>query len=134
MAGEKGYNGRALRILIGAQVIAAVRSKTVTHNREGVDVTTDDSDSNRTLLDAPASRSLDLQVEGVATSANYQNFFSIWAGNAMQDVSIEHPDGSIEECEDGFFLGNLENSGEHDGAVMFSAQLQSSGPTTLTPS
>jgi predicted secreted protein len=128
-----GYNGRSLKILVGATVIAAVRTKTVTHNREPVDVTTDDSDSNRTLLPVPASRSLDVQIEGVVTEDNLQTFLTDWNGNTLKDVSIENPDGAIEEAEHGFFLGNLEFSGEHDGHVAFSASLQSSGPMTMTP-
>lgn len=129
-----GYNGRSLKIRLDGVVIAAVRTKTVTHNREPVDTTNDDSDSNRTLLPVPASRSLDVQIEGVATSDNYQDFLANWNGNTLKDVSIENPDGSIEEAEHGFFLGNLENSGEHDGHVAFSAQLMSSGAMTLTAS
>jgi predicted secreted protein len=130
---EIGYNGRSLKIRKDGDVIAAVRTKTVTHNREAVDTTNDDSDSNRTLLPVPAMRSLDVQVEGVATSLNYQQFLTDWNGNALLDVTIENADGSIEEAEHGFFLGNLEFGGEYNGAVTFSAQLQSSGPMTLTP-
>jgi predicted secreted protein len=129
-----GYNGRSLAILKDGVVIAAVRSKTVTHNREAVDVTTDDSDSNRTLLPVPAMRSLDVEVAGVATVDNYQDFLANWNGNTLLDVTIQNPDGSIEEAEFGFFLGNLEFAGEHNGAVEFTAQLQSSGAMTLTAS
>jgi predicted secreted protein len=129
-----GYNGRALKILKDGTAIAAVRTKTVTHNREAVDVTNDDSDSNRILLPIPASRSMDVQVEGVVTSGNLQTLLEEWNGNTLQDITVENPDGSIEEAEHGFFLGNLEFNGEHDGAVQFSAQLQSSGALTLTPS
>lgn len=129
-----GYNGRSLKIRKDGSVIAAVTAKTVTHNREPVDVTNDDSDSNRILLPQPGGRSLDIQVEGVATSENYQNFLTDWNGNVLEDVTIEHADGSIEEAEHGFFLGNLEFKGEHAGAVTFSAQLMSSGAMTVTPS
>jgi len=127
-----GYSGRTLRILKDGTVLAAVRSKTVTHNREPVDTTNDDSDSNRELLPVPASRSVDIQVEGVATTANYQQLLAGWNQNVMWDITIEHPDGTIEEAEDGFFLGTLEMAGEHDGYVSFSATLQSSGSMSQT--
>lgn len=129
-----GYNGRALQILKGGTVIAAVRTKSVSHNREPVEVTTDDSDGNRVLLPNPAMRSLDVQVDGVATADNYAQWIADWNGNVFQDITIRHPDGTVEEAENGFFLGNLENSGEHDGAVEFSAQLMSSGPMTIVSS
>lgn len=131
---ELGYNGRALKILKDGVVIAAVRTKTATHGRTPVEVTTDDSDSNRTLLPVPALRFLDVQVAGVATVDNYQQFLEEWNGNVLQDITIEHADGSIEEAEHGFFLGNLEFSGAHDGAVEFTAQLMSSGALSVVQS
>jgi predicted secreted protein len=127
---EIGYNGRALKVLRGGIVIAAVRSKTATHSREPVDVTTDDSNGDRTLLPAPAIRAIDLSVEGVATVDNYQAFLSSWKLDAFLDVSVLHADGSIEEAQEGFFLGNVEFTAEYNGAVMFTAQLMSSGPVT----
>lgn len=131
---ELGYNGRALKIRKDGQVIAAVRTKTAAHNREPVDVTNDDSDSNRTLLPIPAMRSIDTSLEGVATSNNYQEFLEDWNGDTLLDITIENPDGSIEEAEHGFFLGNLEFAGEYNGYVAFSAQLMSSGAMTLVAS
>jgi predicted secreted protein len=131
---EIGYNGRSLRIRKDGVVIAAVRTKSVTHNREPVDVTTDDSDSYRTLLSEPAARSLDVQVEGVVTSGNHAQLLNDWNNNTLKDITIQYPDGSIGEAEHGFFLGSLEFNGEHNGAVQFSAQLQSSGPLTITSS
>jgi len=131
---ELGYNGRALKIRKDGQVIAAVRTKTATHAREPVDVTNDDSDSNRVVLPDPAMRSLDASVQGVATSNNYQEFLEDWNGETLLDITIENPDGSIEEAEHGFFLGNLEFTGEYNGAVTFTAQLMSSGALTVTAS
>lgn len=128
----KGYNGRALQIWLDGAKIAAVRSKTATHAREGVDVTTDDSDANRTFLPAPALRSVDLSVEGVATIDNYQDFLSRWNDDEFLDVEVRNPDGSTEVAEDGFFLGNVEFQGSQDGHVAFTAQLQSSGPVTVS--
>lgn len=126
-----GYSGRELKIRVNGQVIAAVRTKGVTHTREPVDVTNDDSDSYRTVLDQPALRGIDVSVDGVVTIGNHQAFLQDWAGNTLKDVTVEYPDGSILEAESGFFLGNLEFSGEFSGAVMFSATLQSSGPVSI---
>lgn len=125
-----GYNGRKLNILKGGTKIAAVMSKTVTHNREPVEVTNDDSDGNRTVLPDPGLRSIDVSVNGVTTSENYQDFLTTWNGKTLSDITIQHADGSTEEAEEGFFLGNLEFSGEHNGHVAFTASLMSSGPVT----
>jgi predicted secreted protein len=129
-----GYNGRSFKILKDGVAIAAVRTKSATHNREPVDVTNDDSDSNRTLLPEPAMRSMDVQVEGVVTTGNHQQLLEDWNGNTLQDITIQYADGSIGEAEHGFFLGNLEFSGEYNGAVAFSAQFMSSGALSVTAS
>lgn len=131
---ELGYNGRSLKIRKDGQVIAAVRTKGVAHNREPVETTNDDSDGNRILLPQPALKSVDVNLEGVATVNNYQDFLTGWNGSTLQDVTIEHADGSIEEAEHGFFLGNLEYSGEYNGYVAFTAQLMSSGAMTVSAS
>lgn len=128
-----GYNGRSLQIFKDGVKIAAVRSKGATHTREPVDVTNDDSDGDRTLLPAPALRGVDVTVEGVATIDNYQDFLSDWAADEFLDVEVHHADGAVVEASEGFFLGNIEFSGEYNGYVSFNASLQSSGPVTVTP-
>lgn len=130
---EIGYNGRLFTISLDSTVIAAVQSKTVTHAREAVDVTNDDSDGWRTLLPDPGVRSMDVSVEGVATEDNYQLILDEWAGVVNSAITITHADGSTATASRGFFLGNIEFSGESDGHVAFTASLQSSGVVTITP-
>lgn len=134
MSSSLGYNGRALRVVLDGEVIAAVQSKTGTLARAPVDVTNDDSDSFQRFLPTPGRRGVDISVSGVATVDNYQNFLSDWAGNTLKDIELHNPDGSIITAEDGFFLGNLEFTGEHEGAVTFTATLQSSGPVQVLSS
>lgn len=123
-----GYNGRDLLIQIDGVTIAAVSSKTITRAREPVDVTTDDSNGNRTLLPEPGGRSIDISIEGVATAANYSAFLEKWEDNVFEDVSIVSPDGAVERGD--FFLSNLTNGGEQADKVTFSATLMSSGVIT----
>lgn len=130
---EIGWNGRSLQIWKDGVKIAAVREKTATHTREPIDVTTDDSNGDRTLLPAPAMRAIDVQVAGVATEDNFQVFLQHWKDDVFLDVEVRNADGSIESAEEGFFLGNIEFQGSYNGAVEFTAQLMSSGPCNITP-
>lgn len=127
-----GFNGRHLKILKDGTPIAAVRTKTMALGRTPIDVTNDDSDGYQILLPAPGMRSANISVEGVATTANYQVFLADWQAEGFLDVTVENPDGTIMEAEHGFFLGNIEFSGEHDGYVAFTAELQSSGPVSIS--
>ena len=127
-----GYNGRDFEIHLNGTKIAAVTTKSATRGREAVDVTTDDDSGNRRLLPKPGSRSLDVSVEGVATSANWSNLRGLADSDTFADITIVNPDGTEETAEDGFFLSSLEWNGEQDGRVGFTLELQSSGPITIT--
>lgn len=129
----KGYNGRELIIQIDGVAVAAVQSKTVSRSKSEVDVTNDDSSGWRTLLSDPGTKSIDVSINGVATVDNYNELLTKWNGDVMQNVTIVHPNGDMETAADGFFLSSLEQSGEHDGHVAFTAQLMSSGAVTVTP-
>lgn len=128
-----GYNGRSFKIMLDGTAIAAVQTKTTTRNREAVDVTTDDDTGNRRLLPAAGTKSLDVSVEGVVNETNLANLQTLADSSTFADITIENPDGSTEEADDGFFVGNIERSGEHDGHVAFTMELQSSGAITVTP-
>lgn len=127
-----GYNGRQVVVNLDASPIAAIQSKTLTHARGAVDVTTDDDDGWRRLLPEPASRSIDASVEGVVTANNQNTLLDEWAGNVMSTIELVYPDGRTATAADGFFLGNVEITGEQDGHAAFTAQLQSSGAVTLS--
>ena len=127
----KGYNGRDFKVELDGTLIAAIQTKSTTMNREAVDVTTDDSDGWRTLLPEPGVRSVDQSIEGVVTSANVSVITDEWEGNVLSDITIVGPDGREMTAADGFFLGNVEMSGEQDGHVAFTAELQSSGEVTI---
>lgn len=129
---EIGYNGRAFKIRRGTvaapgAVIAAVRTKSATRSREAVDTTNDDSNGWRVLLPVPGVRSIDVQVEGVASIDNYDWLINEWLGNLWTDLFIEHANGGTEEAEHGFFLSALEHSGESAGDVAFTATFMASG-------
>lgn len=126
-----GYNGRTLKILIEGEVVAAVQSRELTHNRESVDVTNDDSDGWRRLLDEPGVKSLDLSVEGVCTVANMNLWINKWNGTTYEDVAVVYPDGTVVTAADGFLLSGLTIGAEHNAHVSFSAELQSSGPIDI---
>lgn len=130
---EIGYNGRLLKVKLGdpAVTIAAVQSREISRSKEPVDVTNDDSAGNRTLLPTAGVRTIDISVEGVATSANYNDLIERWNGDTMQDVTLVHPDGTEETAD--FFMQSLSHNGEHSGSVQFSAELLSSGAVTTTP-
>lgn len=128
-----GWNGRAVKVKLADTVIAAIQSRGATFNREAVDITSDDDSGWRKLLPEPGVRSLDANIEGVATEGNFNTLLSEWNGNVFSDITLEYPDGTTVTAADGFFLGSLELSGESGGHVAFTATFQSSGAVAVTP-
>lgn len=123
--------GRELLIKKGVSVIAGVRTKTVTINGEPIDITSDDDSGFRTLLASAGLRSIDLSVEGVTKDATLRAIVAGVSSQLLTDISIEYPNGDTIDGD--FYLVNIEESGEYQDALTFSASLQSSGPFTYTP-
>lgn len=124
------FAGRKFLIKKGSAVIASVRSKTVTINGEPIDVTNDDDDGYRRLLDDPATRSVDISVEGLM-DADTLRAAALGVGTLkLTDISVEWPDGATMTGD--FFLTNVEETGAHNDAAQFSASFQSSGQWTYT--
>lgn len=123
--------GRLLKIKQGSTTIAGVRSKTITANGEPIDITTDDENGYRTLLSDPATRSLDISVEGLTKDNTLRS--AILTGSSallLTDINIEFPNGDTITGD--FFFNSHEETGNHTDAVGFTASFQSSGEWTFT--
>jgi len=95
-----------------------------------VDVTTDDDSGWRTLLADPGLRSIEVTVGGI--SSDQVLIADIMAANvAAKTLHIEFPitTGNLAGT---FLVSSFEQSGEHDGAVEFSATFMSTGAVTYT--
>ena len=124
------YSGRKLTLKKDTTLIAAIRTKSFTINNEPIDVTTDDDDGYRKLLEDPSSKSIDLSFEGL-----FEDEALIAAaegsGNLKDTFTIDLPSGGDITGE--FFLSSLEISGEYEDAVQLSGEAQSSDTWTYTP-
>ena len=128
-------SGRKLTISISPDgiapyvAIASVRSKTITINNEQIDITTDDSDAWRTLLEEPSVRSVDLSVSGVTDDDDLMSAIMIGTSSVVHEfVEIDY--NSEFTLTGKFALNNLTYTGEHADAATFEASLQSSGAVT----
>lgn len=124
--------GRNLLLKTSTTVIAGVRTKGVSVNKEPVDVTTDDDSGYRTLLSEAGQVSLDLSLDGITKDDELRA--SILGGTTMTlaDVTLEYPNGDVLSFTE-VMLTSLEESGAYNDAITFTATLQSSGEWTYTP-
>lgn len=121
--------GRDLLILKNAVAIAGAQENGISVDNSPVDITSIGDGGYRTLADFAGMRTLDISISGV------------WADKVMRDqalgttllltdITIEFADGG--DISGDFYLASYEETGAHDGAVTFTASLQSSGAWTYT--
>lgn len=114
-----------------AALVAGARGKTVTINNEPIDITTDGDDGFRTLLSDPATRSIDLSIEGVTKDTTLLS--AATAGTPVLLSGYELRFEGIGVVASDFYLANVEYGAPYNEAVSFTASLQSSGEFTFTP-
>lgn len=110
----------------GGAAVIGLRTKSITINNEPIDITSDDDNGFRTLLNEdPAERSIDFSAEGILKDAALINLAS--AGGSMLISEYEMDIPGIGTFTGDFYFGNLEIGAEYNDAVTFSADIQSSG-------
>jgi len=125
-----GANGRALTIDYATTTLVGVRTKGYTVTNDYVDVTTDDDDGWRVLLADPGLRSVEVTVGGI--SSDQVLLAAIMAASvAATTVTVNLPT-TTGTLAGSYLISSFEQTGEHDGAVEFSATFMSSGAVTYT--
>jgi len=125
-----GANGRALQIKWDSVTLVGVRTRGYTITNDYVDVTTDDDNGWRTLLSDPGLRSMEVTVGGI--SSDQVLIAEIMKASITgEPLTVELPTTTGTLAGD-FLLSSFEQSGEHDGAVEFSATFMSDGAVTYT--
>lgn len=125
-----GTNGRALTIRWDSVTLVGVRTKGYTVTNDYVDVTTDDDQGWRTLLATPGLRSVEVTVGGI--SSDQVLLAEVMKSNITgEPLTVELPTttGTLAGT---FLCSSFEQTGEHDGAVEFSATFMSSGAVVYT--
>lgn len=121
-----GYASRSVIISRASEPFAGVRTKTVNLNGDPIDVTNDDNDGWRTLLDVVAVQGVTISVEGVVKNDTLRAAY--FTGQFIEEMEITWPDGG--EMTGDFFAANYSENGSNDGELTFSCEFQSTGPVT----
>lgn len=121
--------GRDLLILKNDVAIAGAQENGITVDNSPVDITSIGDDGYRTLGDFAGMRTLDISISGVWTDKVIRDV-ALGTSLLLTDITIDFADGG--DLSGDFYLANYEETGAHDGAVTFTATLQSSGEWTYT--
>ena len=130
-----GFNGRQLTIDWDATTLVGVRTRGITNSNEMVDVTTDNDAGWRTLLATPGVKSVEATVGGISSDeVLLAEFYDASTTGETLKVDLPSSLATPGNISGTFHLASFEITGEHDGAVEFSATFQSSGVVTYTAS
>lgn len=125
-----GTNGRNLTIDWATTTLVGVRSKGYTITNDYVDVTTDDDGGWRTLLANPGLRSVEVTVSGISSDqVLIAEMMESTVDSETLTVQLPTTTGTLSGS---FLCSSFEQTGEHDGAVEFTATFMSAGTVTYT--
>jgi TP901-1 family phage major tail protein len=114
-------------------VVAGLREKSITLAGEAVDITNDDSDGWRQLLDAAQVNSVEIAGSGVLVNDRLRKAWFDGAdgsGERMAPAEFEYSDGG--KIAGQFYLQEYSETGNHDGEITFEATFVSNGAVTYT--
>jgi len=135
MADLQAIAGRDVAFYVGADDSGpriCARTKTITIGGESIDVTQDCDGAFRTLLSVPASRSMDMSIEGIIRQDDWllQALDPITT-NFLEQYTLVIP--GVGAITGDFFIGSFELGAPYNESVTFTATVQSSGAWTFTP-
>lgn len=129
MPAPAGFLGRKIVVSRAGIDLAGIREKGITLNGEAIDVTADENDGWRELLNESGEDSVDISVSGVVKGNDLkQEWFS---ESKIKTTSFTWPDGGVMTGQ--FRLGTYTETGPYKDATTFEATFQSTGIITYTP-
>lgn len=116
----------------GGTTVTGARTKNITINNEPIDITSDDDNGWRALLNEdPALRSIDMSVEGITKDAQLINLAMTGGSGLISGYALELE--GIGTFTGNFHIGSLQLGATYNEAVTFSCSIASSGEITWTP-
>lgn len=123
-----GFPGRAIQFLWDGAEVKGIREKGITCNGEAINVTSDEDDGWRTLIDASAEDSIDISLSGVTKDDVLANAY--FNGQRMKEATLIYPNGRTITGQ--FFLSNYAETAPYNNATTFTATIQSAEQPTYT--
>jgi len=114
-----------------------ITSKGVSIAKEAIDITSDEDNGYRTLLDDVGSKTLDISFSGVTKDTTIRALINTDGSQLYTDITVEFPPVGAQTTGDtisgSFFLNSVsETGGDSNGTISFDGALQSSGEWTYT--
>lgn len=127
MPAGNGTLGRKIIFTWNGETIDGVREKGIACAGEPINVSDDDSDGVRELLDEAGESTVDISLSGVLKS---ETLATDWmAGDRVGAVTMTYPNGRVISGD--FFLASYNETGTYNDATTFEGALQNTGDVTF---
>ncbi len=113
--------------------LGSVRSVSLESTAQEIDITTQSSNENREILDERGTKSWNVSVSGVVSSADlFKSLELNVLNNKLRWFRLVQSDNANRTYLAKFKISNISIEGANDSEVTFSMSLMSSGPRTIT--
>lgn len=129
--------GRGVVVRRSGVNLAGVRTKSISIGGSPIDITTDDDDGVRKLMDQPGQVDVSISVSGVMLAEGALRSEALSASDRIAPtqfifLGFEGSPANTHGFIGDFFLSSYKETGEYQGAVTFEAEFQSAGVVTYT--
>lgn len=129
--------GRSVLIKRNGAVLAGCRTKSITVNGSPIDVTTDDDDGVRRLLDQPGQVDVEISVSGIVLGETLRSE-SLSTSDRVSNTTFqfggfEGSPGNTFGYSGEFFMASYSEGAPYQEAITFEATFQSASLITYTP-
>jgi len=114
--------GRKVSIEIDGVVVATARTKSLTINNSGINVTSDGDDGIQRMLDEPGEKNVEVSVEGLSFGSTLMDI--ALGSNLVQEIVFDF--GTYTVTGD-FFQSSYSESMPYNEAMTFTAAYSSTG-------
>lgn len=124
--------GRSVLIHRNGVLVAGARAKSITINGSPIDITNDDDDGVRKLMEEPGQLDVEITVSGVVMNANLR-FESLSLNDRVKPTDFIFGTGSPTNRYSGdFFLSSYSEGHPYQEAGTFEATFLSAGTVTYS--
>lgn len=123
--------GRSFIVQRNGVNVAGVRTKSISINGSPIDVTSDDDDGVRKLLDQPGQVDVSISVAGILLDDTLAQE-SLSTSDRVAATKFLRPGSPDNGFSGSFFMSSYKETGEYQGAVLFEAEFQSADTVTFT--
>lgn len=130
MPAGDGTLGRKVIFTWNGAPVEGVREKGLACAGEAINVSDDDANGVRQLLDEPGEDTIDISLSGVTKS---DVLAAAWHDRTKRigAVTMTYPNGRVVAGD--FYLASYNETGAYNDAMTFEAALQNTGDVSFTP-